>query len=58
MFFKVAPLEQQKIIIQKFNDLKVLTDVIRDSNLKKLNDFSNLKNSILKKAFSGELVKD
>jgi type I restriction enzyme S subunit len=58
MLFKVAPLEQQKIIIQKFNDLKVLTDVIRDSNLKKLNDFSNLKNSILKKAFSGELVKD
>jgi type I restriction enzyme S subunit len=58
MLFKVAPLKQQEIIVQRFNNLKISTDFIRESNFKKLNELSNLKNSILKQAFNGELVKD
>ena len=58
MLFKVAPLNQQKIIIEKFNNLKISTDFVHESNLKKMNELLNLKNSILKQAFNGELVKD
>jgi len=58
MLFKVAPLEQQEIIVQRFNNLKISTNFIRESSFKKINELSNLKNSILKQAFNGELVKD
>lgn len=58
MHFKVAPLSQQELIVQKFNDLKASADSIRNSNLTKINQFINLKKSILSCAFNGELVKD
>lgn len=58
MFFKVAPLSEQSIIVDKFNDLKSSIDSIRDSNLLKLKELTSIRNSILKQAFSGELVKE
>jgi len=55
---KFPSLGDQIKIVNRFNILRLEIDNIRNSNLSKLNELNILRQSILKKAFSGELVKD
>ena len=51
--------EEQKYlagIVEKFNDLKMASDSLTEIYQQKLNDLTELKQSNLKKAFSGELT--
>ena len=55
---KFPALNDQIKIVNRFNTLRIETDNFRNSKLSKLNELNILKQSILQKAFSGELVKD
>ena len=55
---KFPSLSEQISIINRFNILRIETDNFRNSKLSKFNELNKLKQSILQKAFSGELVKD
>ena len=55
---KFPALNDQIKIVNRFNTLRIETDNFMNSKLSKLNELNILKQSILQKAFSGELVKD
>lgn len=55
---KIPNLVTQKIIVNKLNLLSEQLCLFDDSTLKLQRNFHDLKNSILKQAFSGELVKE
>jgi len=54
---KIPNLDQQKIFISKLNSLKNNLDIITNNYQLKIKELNSLKQSILKQAFSGELVK-
>ena len=55
---KLPSLNKQKSIVYKLNELSNNVDIIKKSYANKVIELLKLKNSILHKAFSGELVKD
>jgi hypothetical protein len=55
--FKLPSLSKQKLIVLKLNLLSNNVDIIKNSNSNKFNELLKLKQSILKQAFNGELVK-
>ena len=55
---KFPSIEEQYTLIRNFNDLFSHTENVKSLYKKKLIELKNLKNSILQKAFNGELVKD
>lgn len=57
MFFKVPSKVTQSKVVAELNDLKKLTDLILNSQNEKIKSLNFLKQSILKQAFNGELVK-
>jgi type I restriction enzyme, S subunit len=58
MLFKVPKKEEQNIIVLKLNNIRDLADKIIVFQLGKVSSLINLKQSILKQAFNGELVKE
>jgi len=54
---KIQNLDKQKIFISKLNSLKNNLDIITNNYQLKIKELNSLKQSILKQAFSGELVK-
>lgn len=58
MYFKVPPKNEQDIIVEQLNKIRDLADSISESQLNKAISLSLLKQSILKQAFNGELVKE
>jgi type I restriction enzyme S subunit len=58
MYFKVPARSEQDEFVKIFNKFQELTDSITNSQTKKINSLEILKQSILKQAFSGELVKE
>lgn len=58
MLFKVPPKSIQIQIVDELNALQNLTDLIINTRLSSVNSLNALKQSILNKAFNGELVKD
>ena len=57
-FHVIPPLEQQKELLKKFNIFLSMKTVYESKASKKINELFLLKKSILKQAFSGELVKE
>ena len=55
---KLPSLSKQKLIVYKLNELSNNVDIIKKSYANKATELLKLKNSILQRAFSGELVKD
>ena len=55
--FPFPPLEQQKIIVDNLNQLSLETQRLETIYRQKLAALKELKQSILQKAFTGELVK-
>lgn len=51
-------LDSQKELVQSFQEFKSVTNSLKRASLEKLNSFHPMKQSILKKAFSGDLVKE
>ncbi len=51
-------IETQNTIAKRLNNFKEISNGIRDFQLRKKNQVNELKNSILRHAFSGELVKE
>ncbi len=51
-------LDMQKAVVDKLDDLAIRTNYLSSLYIDKLNELSKIKQSILKKAFSGELVKE
>lgn len=58
LLMKIPPLKIQLDIVGRLDSLRFDTDNLKNSQLKKLQQLLLLKNSILKKAFNGELVKE
>lgn len=58
MLFKVPARCEQDKIVEVLSDIQVLTDSIKSSQIKKIKSLESLKQSMLKKAFAGELVKE
>jgi len=54
----IPSLSEQKKLAELFSEKQVLLKRLTDAYLEKRNDLSLLKNSILKQAFAGELVKE
>jgi type I restriction enzyme S subunit len=58
MLFNIPHKIKQENYVEKLNDYRDLVDSILHSQLKKIDSLISLKQSILQKAFNGELVKD
>jgi restriction endonuclease S subunit len=58
LLMKIPPLKIQLDIVGRLESLRFVTDNHKNSQLKKIQQLLLLKNSILKKAFNGELVKE
>jgi type I restriction enzyme S subunit len=52
---KIPPLEEQLILVEKFNRISSETKAIESKYQQKLRDLEELKKSVLNKAFAGEL---
>lgn len=57
-FHVIPPLEQQKELLKKFNIFLSMKTFYESKTLNKINELFLLKQSILQKAFAGELVKE
>ena len=55
--YPIAPLSEMRLILKKMDQLAEQTDQLEAIYQQKLNDLAELKQSILQKAFSGELTK-
>jgi len=58
LLMKIPPLKIQLDIVERLDRLRFDTDNLKNSQLKKLQQLLSLKNSILKQAFNGDLVKE
>jgi type I restriction enzyme S subunit len=58
LLMKIPPLKIQLDIVERLDSLRFDTDNLKNSQLKKIQQLLSLKKSILKQAFSGELVKE
>ena len=58
LLMKIPPLKIQLDIVDRLDNLRFDTDNLKNSQLKKLQQLRSLKNSILKQAFNGDLVKE
>jgi type I restriction enzyme S subunit len=57
-FHVIPPVEEQKLLLKKFNVFLSMKTVYESKALKKINELTLLKQSILQKAFTGELVRE
>ena len=57
LLMKMPPLKDQLDIVERLENLSIIVDNLKNSLLKKINQFKSLKFSILIKAFNEELVK-
>jgi type I restriction enzyme S subunit len=55
---KFPPLAEQIEIVKKFDNLRIETQTLKIGLINKIEQLRLLKNSILRQAFNGELVKD
>jgi type I restriction enzyme S subunit len=53
--FPFPPVQEQKVIVEKLNQLATECKKLEETYIKKSNDLEDLKKSILQKAFAGEL---
>ena len=56
--FVCPSIEVQKIVVDAINSIKIHTDFLAEYYAKKIKDLNLYKNSILKQAFNGGLVKE
>jgi type I restriction enzyme S subunit len=53
--FPIPPLEEQKAIVERLNQLALACSKLEEAYTKKLSNLDDLKKSVLQKAFAGEL---
>jgi type I restriction enzyme S subunit len=58
LLMKIPPLKIQLDIVERLDGLRFDTDNLKNSQLEKLQQLISLKNSILRNAFNGDLVKE